>query len=76
MEVRVRQAVVADAPGIAAVHVRSWQAGYRGLMPDELLDGLPAGDREDMWRQEAFGDGDAELLLVAERRSLGADASH
>ena len=27
---------------VARVHVRSWQAGYRGLLPDAYLDGLRA----------------------------------
>lgn len=26
-----------DAEAIAGVHIRSWQAGYAGLMPDEVL---------------------------------------
>ncbi|MFE9657740.1 GNAT family N-acetyltransferase [Micromonospora sp. NPDC006431] len=26
-----------DAAAIAAVHIRSWQAGYAGIMPDEVL---------------------------------------
>lgn len=30
---------------VAAVHVRSWQAGYRGLLPDAYLDSLRADDR-------------------------------
>lgn len=36
----VREAELSDAPGLARVRVRSWQAGYRGLFPDELLDSL------------------------------------
>jgi GNAT superfamily N-acetyltransferase len=36
----LRPAVPDDAPAVGRVHVRSWQAGYRGLMPDEYLDGL------------------------------------
>ncbi len=34
----IRQAVVADAPAMAEVHVRSWQWAYRGQIPDEYLD--------------------------------------
>jgi GNAT superfamily N-acetyltransferase len=30
---------------VARVHVGSWQAAYRGLMPDAYLDGLRAEDR-------------------------------
>jgi GNAT superfamily N-acetyltransferase len=46
----VRDATLDDAKAIAAVHVRSWQAAYRGLLPDDLLDSLSAPDREAMWR--------------------------
>jgi GNAT superfamily N-acetyltransferase len=45
---RVRPAAVDDADAIARVQVRSWQAAYRGFMPDEVLDSLDvaAGTRQ------------------------------
>lgn len=47
---RVREATVDDAPGIAEVHVRAWQAAYRGgLVPDDYLDGLSIDDRTTLW---------------------------
>jgi hypothetical protein len=44
----VRPATPDDADAIASVHVRSWQAAYRGIVPDAMLDALsiqrgPAG---------------------------------
>lgn len=42
---RIRDATPADAPAVAAVHVRAWQVSYRGLLPDEHLDGLRAERR-------------------------------
>ena len=33
----VRDAELRDARGIAEVHVRSWQAAYAGIIPDEEL---------------------------------------
>lgn len=36
----IRPAQASDAPAIATVHVRSWQAAYRGLIPQDYLDGL------------------------------------
>ncbi|KAA0024366.1 GNAT family N-acetyltransferase [Antrihabitans cavernicola] len=39
---RLRLAVPSDAAAVARVHVRSWQAGYRGLLQDSFLDGLDA----------------------------------
>jgi GNAT superfamily N-acetyltransferase len=41
----VRTAEGADKRAVAGVHVRSWQAAYRGLMPDAYLDGLDPDDR-------------------------------
>ena len=66
MQVPVRRAVTDDAAAIADIHVRSWQAAYRGLMPDELLDGLSVADREEMWREEAQARGESGVLFVAE----------
>ena len=34
-----------DALAVAGVHVRSWQAAYRGLLPDAYLDQLRPEDR-------------------------------
>lgn len=41
----LRPAEPADADAVARVHVRSWQAAYRGLLADRYLDGLRAEDR-------------------------------
>ena len=41
----VRTAEAADKQAVAGVHVRSWQAAYRGLMPDAYLDSLNPDDR-------------------------------
>jgi GNAT superfamily N-acetyltransferase len=49
--VEVRAAVVEDAEQIADVHVRSWQAGYRGLLPQDYLDGLDPAARVPARRQ-------------------------
>lgn len=34
-----------DAMEVARVHVRSWQVGYRGLLPDPYLEGLSPEER-------------------------------
>jgi GNAT superfamily N-acetyltransferase len=41
----LRPAVPDDSIPVALVHVRAWQAAYRGLMPDEYLAGLRPEDR-------------------------------
>jgi GNAT superfamily N-acetyltransferase len=71
--VRIRDAVPSDAEAIAEVHVASWQEAYRGMLPDEYLDGLRAADRVAFWH-ERLGDPPARgAVLVAEEegRLLG-----
>lgn len=46
---RVRSAVLPDASVLGRIGVRAWQAAYRGLMPDEYLDGLSAEQRATSW---------------------------
>jgi hypothetical protein len=45
----IRAATVDDAQGIATVHVRGWQASYRGTFPDDLLDNLSIDRRTESW---------------------------
>jgi GrpB-like predicted nucleotidyltransferase (UPF0157 family)/ribosomal protein S18 acetylase RimI-like enzyme len=55
-----------DAPAIADIHVRSWQAAYRGILPDSLLDGLSVSEREQSWSELLANGDDRWLTLVAE----------
>lgn len=49
---RIRPATADDAEAIAAVHEVSWQATYRGVVPDDVLDGAGLLDgRRRMWRR-------------------------
>jgi GNAT superfamily N-acetyltransferase len=65
--IAVRAARVTDAVAIGAVHVRAWQAGYRGIMPDSYLDGLSAEERAKMWAEQLAKPPSDRLLFVAER---------
>ena len=47
----IRPAGTEDVPEIAVVHVRSWQAAYRGLLPQAFLDGLDPAQRTGQWEQ-------------------------
>lgn len=42
MPIRLRPARPDDAEPIARLHLAAWQVGYRGILTDELLDGLDA----------------------------------
>ena len=41
----VRPATLEDAEAITRIHIASWLAHYRGILPDEVLDGLSFEDR-------------------------------
>lgn len=47
----IRNAGPDDAESIAAIHVASWQATYRGWMPDSYLDSLTIEQRLPMWER-------------------------
>ena len=70
---RIREATADDAPDIASVHVRSWQVAYRGLLPDEVLDGLSAQGRTELWSRilETDRPGDAVLVVDGEAGTEG-----
>lgn len=46
----LRKANLKDLPSLAAIHIRSWQETYRGLLPDDLLDSLNQAEKEESWR--------------------------
>jgi GNAT superfamily N-acetyltransferase len=56
VNVSIRLANTADIPEIARVHLESTKAGYRGFVPDQMLDGLSLEGRVQLWndRFEAF----------------------
>jgi GNAT superfamily N-acetyltransferase len=54
------------------VHVRSWQAAYRGIFADELLDSLRPEDRVSRYTLDRRGPDDARTVIAVEReRVLG-----
>jgi GNAT superfamily N-acetyltransferase len=49
--IEIRHATIADAPGIAEVHVATWRSAYKGLMPDAVLDALSIAQRTERWQR-------------------------
>lgn len=45
MRFAIREARLADAPGIARVHEESWQVSYRGILPASVLARIDVGQR-------------------------------
>ncbi len=42
---------MSDAEAIAVVHMRTWQAAYRDLMPPDFLEQLDVAERAERWRR-------------------------
>lgn len=51
LDLEIRAARLEDAEAIGRIHVDSWRATYRGLMPDLVLDRLDVSKRAAFWRQ-------------------------
>ena len=47
----IRNAVSADAPAIARIHVESWKVAYRGIMPDEVIARTDLAYRTRFWAE-------------------------
>jgi RimJ/RimL family protein N-acetyltransferase len=59
----VRRAAPGDAVAIARVHVASWKAGYRGVLPDDYLDALAPEDRIPVWEELLGATGSAPFTV-------------
>ena len=65
--VTVRQALPADLPEIAALHVANQKTTYRGLLSDGYLDGLDPARQAETW--DAFSRREGHALFVARDRT-------
>jgi len=61
---RVRAATISDAFAIADIHVSAWRAAYRGVVPDQNLDGLSVEKRRAYWSL-AIANGEPVVRVVA-----------
>jgi hypothetical protein len=69
--VRIRPASIDDADAVGEVHVRAWQSAYRGMMPDDYLDGLQACDHATRWREHLLSPPpDVQLLVIIDDRRV------
>lgn len=59
----IRDAIPADADGIACIHVETWRSAYKGIVPDAHLTSLDMGERAQRWREIVTNA--EELVLVA-----------
>lgn len=64
--ITIRSAEPRDARAIAGVHVASWQAAYRGIFPDEVLNNLSVDDRARQWEAGLAKPGAGGRTIVGE----------
>ncbi|MFJ4870255.1 GNAT family N-acetyltransferase [Streptomyces sp. NPDC088757] len=62
----IREALPGDAAALAAVHVLSWRAAYRGLLPRPYLEGLDVEERAAVWRARLAAPDRPTVLLATD----------
>jgi len=71
----IRAAEPDDAMAVARVHVRSWQAGYRELLPADYLDRLRPQDRAQRYTFESRDGRYPRTYVALERDQICAFAT-
>ncbi|SFI29191.1 Ribosomal protein S18 acetylase RimI [Collimonas sp. OK307] len=65
-DVVIRRATIADAGVIAAVRIDSWRTTYRGIIPDDYLDGMKIEESTAIWSRILSATSNAANVFVAE----------
>lgn len=68
---KIRAALVSDAPAIARVHVDSWRAAYRGIISDEVLENLNIEQRTARWSSNLTDDVSETMVEYSREGILG-----
>ena len=71
---KTTSATISDAAVIAGIHVASWRAAFRGLVPDTFLDAMSMEDRAARWRHN-LQDSACSILLASEGEQVLGFAS-
>ena len=67
----IRRATLEDVPVIAAIHVRTWQHAYAGIVPAEYLDGLSVQARTEIWRHRICERSCVILVALEDKEIVG-----
>jgi len=62
-DIIIRYAEADDAAALGEIHALSWQAAYRGIIPDEVLDGITTGKCQARF-EKAIGEGIEENAIA------------
>lgn len=72
----IRPARDDDAAQLGVVHVLSWQAAYRGLLPQHFLDGLDPARRARLWERTLGEPAPRSGVVVADAGDRLAGFAH
>jgi ribosomal protein S18 acetylase RimI-like enzyme len=67
----LRLATIEDAETIAAIHVRTWQTVYEGIIPAQHLASLSIQERANLWRRVISEQHGSVLLALAPHGEVG-----
>jgi GNAT superfamily N-acetyltransferase len=71
----IREAVTSDAEGVAAVHVKSWQTSYAGIIDQSYLDNISYNQRFALRKKILASEGSLQLVVTFDGQIVGfADA--
>jgi L-amino acid N-acyltransferase YncA len=71
---RIRPATLADADGIARVHVGAWQDNYRGLIAASIMEDRTIERRQALWRR-VLTEGKALVFVADDSGTIAGFAS-
>lgn len=67
----LRLATIEDAETIAAIHVRTWQTAYEGIVPAQFLASLSIQERTKLWRTAISEHHGTVVLAGASQKEVG-----
>ncbi len=66
----IRPATPADAAAIARIHVATWQATYKGIVPEAYLSSLSGPDFTTRWSEWLHGDTSIPICVAEKQQAL------
>ncbi len=66
MNFTIRDALEEDLLGVAQVKIDTWRSTYRGIIRDELLDGLDLQEQAEKFGDLLFDEKQQKFLIIAE----------
>lgn len=56
MKIKIEAMTINDSKSVAEIHTKSWQFAYKGIVPQEFLDGIDTKKREENWTKGMIED--------------------